>query len=187
MPLPLGQGVFAHRAGAHEIDQEMPLRIRARLQANLEIKLWHAHRCLGDCAGIVNVVGHRRFTVHVFTCLECGKRDLPVQMRRRGNHDGLHIFIRKQLRVRPVLLGLGRSAEASPQISRISVAHGDDRCIGNRRQRLEQLPPPDAAPDHAEVNRRCVVVFRGIFRLAKRLRRQFKHRATRHCHGQARG
>ena len=169
VPLPLCQGVLAHRAGAHEVDQKMPLRIRARLQANLKIELERGLCRIGDRACVVDVMRHRRFAIDVFTGLERGKRDFPVQMRRRGDDDGLHVFVRKQLGVRRVSLGLGRATEAAPQISRICVTHGDHWCVGDCCQRLKQLPPPYATTDHADGDRRCVVVFRGVLHLANHL------------------
>ena len=115
----------------------MPLRIRARLQANLEIELGRGLCCIGDRACVVGVMGHRRFAIYVFTGLERGKHDFPVEMCWGGDDDGLHVFVRKQLGVRLVSLGLGRATEAATQISWVCITYGDHRCVGDCRQCLE--------------------------------------------------
>ena len=95
VPLPLGQGVFTHRSGTNKVDQEMPLRVRTRLQADLKIKLGCSLGSLGDCPGIFDFVSHRRFAVHVFPGLDRGQNDFPVMMCRRGNNHGPDVFIRE--------------------------------------------------------------------------------------------
>lgn len=107
----------------------------------------------------------------MFPGLESRQHDFPVLMRRRGDDNSLHVFVREQLGVRRIPLGLGRATEAATQISRVSVAHRDYRRVGNGRQRLEQPSPPDATTDDPDADRRRAVVLRSVVRLAKRLRR----------------
>ena len=92
------------------------------MQADLKIELGRGFSRLGDRARVVNVVGHRRFAVHVFSGLESRQHDFPVLMRRRGDDYGLDVFVREQLGVRRVSLRLGRATEAAPQISRVRVS-----------------------------------------------------------------